>query len=277
MSFESIASTSDKSAEVFHLSEHDRESILTQIESSELRLPLPNQGSSNKYQELEALRRRELTLTLHASTLAEYIRAKRIPRGLRTHLTPNLLPEDTTFTTRWVGLCNQFSFDLMLLSIKHLQEAIDQCKIDIRSVEQEIRKMEPAPKVEAGLKSIEEAIIRLRESIMKVKLSKFARDTRDYENDKVYSWNKSKRRRIQPNPAQQSQQQIPFYGDTTGSESDGSTEGNAHKRSFLGLRKTVYNQEGGGNINEDAGPSQFHRPQTRAQRARGRGRPNRRR
>lgn len=260
--------------------------ILSQIATSDLRLPLQGSANTNRYQHLETLRRKELTLTLHASTLAEYVRVKRIPRGLRTHLTPNLLTEDEVFNNRWYGLCNQLSFDLMLLSIKHLQDSIDHCKEEIRIIEQEIRDTDPPSKVETGLNTIEESMNRLRESIMKVKLSKFARDTKDYANDEVYTWNRNKRPRQSSGaaPSHISQAHLPI--ETTASDSDGSGDENSHRRSFLGLRKTVYNQDAtGASGGEDPGPnshqrpqtSSYQRPQTRAQRARGRGRTTRRR
>lgn len=276
MSFDSIAATSEKSADTFRFSEQDRELILSQIATSDLKLPLQGTTSTSRYQQLESLKRKELTLTLHASTLAEYVRVKRIPRGLRTHLTPNLLTEDTTFTDRWYGLCNQLSLDLMLLSIKHLQDSIDQCKDEIRTIEQEIRDLDPPSKVESSFNQIEESMSRLRESIMKVKLSKFARDTQDYANDEVYTWNRNKRPRHSPNPAPAQRPRNYLPPDTTATDSDGSGDEKGQKRSFLGLRRTVYPDTAGASGGEEPSISN-PRPLTRAQRARGRGRGTRRR
>lgn len=276
MSFESIAATSDRSSDVYRLSEEDRDLILTQIATSDLKLPLQSASTTNRYQQLESLRRKELTLTLHASTLAEYVRVKRIPRGLRTHLTPNLLTDKSIFTSRWYGLCNQLSFDLMLLSIKHLQEEIDVCKDDIRILEKEIRDNDPPSKVEASLLNIDEAMGRLRESIMKVKLHKFARDTKDYANDEVYTWNK-KRPRRPTNPPHPQKQQSRHLQDTTASDSEDSMEFSHSKKPFLGLQRTIQNPNTIASDEEIEGPSSYQRPQTRAQRARGRGRPTRRR
>lgn len=53
---------------------------------------------------LEQLKKRETSLNLHAFTLMEYMKAQRIPRGLRSSLTPILLKDDTAYCERWQAI-----------------------------------------------------------------------------------------------------------------------------------------------------------------------------
>lgn len=62
-----------------------------------------------------------ISLELHVTTLSEYYRAQRIPRVLRTHLRPSLLPHNTDFCKKFEAISNKFSFDIILLNIEYLQ------------------------------------------------------------------------------------------------------------------------------------------------------------
>lgn len=51
---------------------------------------------------------------MHVTTLSEYFRARCIPRGLRTHLRPSLLPHNMDFCNKFEAISNKFAFDIML-------------------------------------------------------------------------------------------------------------------------------------------------------------------
>lgn len=281
MSVESIlATTASQPIETFRLTEQDRALILSQVNSTD---SLHTAGESSFYsaqQKLEALKKKEVSLQLHATTLAEYIKANRIPRGLRTTLTPNLLSDDLSYTREWYGLCNAFSLDLMYLTIKHLNERLIGLQKEITEVEDEIKLQVTAEKYVEIETNINEGLGKLKEGILKVKKRKFERDSRDYHNDQVYTWNKKKRgqRANARSPTASSRAvQRSVEGEVLTSDSDSSSNGDRrHRRSFLG-RGNQARESPERRIPPTQQQRTQQRPVTRAWSTRGRGRGNNRR
>lgn len=277
MSFDEIASSSQKSAEVYRLSETDRDKILAQTQT----LSQISGGNTDPLnvlpKKLEGLKKKEVTLSLHSSTLAEYIKVKRIPRGLRTNLAPNLLVDDDEFVKCWFGLCNQFSLDLMYLTVKHLQTASNKVRDEIVTTTDEIKQTVSKDQADNIISTTDEIANKLRENVLKIKLKKFARDTRDYEQEEVYSWHKKQRKQKgNTSPRNQARTQSPQAKANTSTESDLSNgEGpSTQRRPFLHIRRTVTNRPG--RRDQRASSSESTRPSTRAWTNRGRGRPRRR-
>lgn len=245
----------------FRFSQEDRELILSQVATTPTFIPTGSSDTSDATQKLEGLKRKETTLSLHLSTLVEYIKVNRIPRGLRTTLTPNLLTDDSEFVKHWYGMCNQFSQDLMLLTVKHLQERLNTLKEDITRVEAELSSKHTAEQYAEILKNIDNIVSKLRENIVKTKTRKFDRDAKDYELNEVYTWQKKRRTQRRPPPPQtrpQASRGTPVETTSTDSEDSGSS--GSRKRSFLQRQKKAP---------QDQATS---RPQTRAWSGRGRGR-----
>lgn len=265
MSFEEIANTSSRHADTYRLTEAERDLILTQVGTSGQALFNPAE-STDVSVKLESLKRKELTLSLHSTTLAEYIRVQRIPRGLRSNLTPNLLLDDKEYISHWYGICNQFSFDLMLLTIKHIQLALRPIQEQISTIEKEIEQLLTAEKLVDTQRRINETTTKLRENILKVKLRKFRRDTQDYEADRVYTWNKARKQQEGRHSTPPPQHHSP--GASTSDSDSGSSDGR-RRRDFLGIQRTVENRQP-----SNEGDT---RPNTRSWTQRGRGRSTRRR
>lgn len=271
MSFEEIAGSSSCKADTYGFSESERDLILSQTETLSYKVAFKQGQKDDLFAKLENLRRREVTLSLHSSTLAEYVKCKRIPRGLRSNLAPNLLNEDQEFMQKWYGISNQYSFDLMLLTIQHIQNSISTVKTEITQVESQLRENYPQAQVESTLQSINESIFKLKDAILKVKLKKFERDTKDFENNRVYSWNKLKRKADQPSTYGQHLASQATGG--TSSDSDQNSDETPRKRSFLSLKRTIHNPPPGPlNTAQGGGGTRNDRPQTRAWTTRGRGR-----
>lgn len=260
----------------YRLSEADRELILSQVETTDLTSPGTSSVADTAVQRLETLRKKEVTLQLHSSTLAEYIKNKRIPRGLRTSLTPNLLADDHEFVKNWYGLCNQFSIDLMFLTVKHLQERLKTVKEEIENIESDLKNSSPIEKFNEIVGTIAESTSKLRENILKTKKRKFDRDTRDYEQNQVYTWNKKRKNNQRfsgQRPPPLSQQGPQASGSSTSDNSDSSGSEGRRRRSFLGRQNSQRQRDPQGSRQEQ---SESPRPQTRSRTGRGGGRGNNR-
>lgn len=262
----------------FRFTEQDRALILSQVSTTDLLEPDTGSTVNDAQSRLESLRKKELTLQLHANTLAEYIKAQRIPRGLRTNLTPNLLTDDQDFVTEWYGLCNAFSLDLMFLTIKHLHDKITVIQEQINSTERELKDSLPELQYTEVTANLTESLQKLKENILKVKKRKFERDNKDYLNNQVYTWNRKKPKQEArqasisgrtPDNRQPLAENSTDSGDSSASEHHG-------RRAFLG--RTVPNREGQGSTPHTAQPARTQqRPVTRAWTTRGRGRGHNRR
>lgn len=189
MSFDKIAALTDRKAETYTFTEEDRAKILSNAETAGLTWAETQVEQKINYaKKLETLRKRELSLTLHASTLTEYLKTQRIPRGLRCSLAPILLKDDAEYRNKWFALNNRHSLDLMLLTVQHLQKAISEIKVEVEQTDQEFKASVTATEFNKIHEELKTNINKMREQLMVMKIKKFERDTRDYLNDKVYTW-----------------------------------------------------------------------------------------
>ncbi|XP_018079781.1 protein phosphatase 6 regulatory subunit 1 L homeolog isoform X4 [Xenopus laevis] len=137
---------------------------------------------------LLCLQKKELRLSLHHATLVQYIKAKRIPRGLRSGLSPKLCADDPILLQGWEEISNLYSLELMTLTIERLQAKLLSVKENIMKLKKDLDTQ--CNKVDFGLILTEhnEILNKLRQSIISRKLQKFERDTRDYHLNRVYMW-----------------------------------------------------------------------------------------
>ncbi|OCT94524.1 hypothetical protein XELAEV_18012197mg, partial [Xenopus laevis] len=158
----------------------------------------PVTSETEIYRKLEQLKRREVAWSLHASSLAEYARAQRIPRGLRITLKPALFRDNQDFNTKWRGILNRCSLDLIALTIQQLHCGSKELKQQIHALEGEYSAI-PEVADKTALQELEQKLESLQQEILQVKLRKFKRDTQDYERGEVYSWKDARRKyRRQP-------------------------------------------------------------------------------
>ncbi|OCT86794.1 hypothetical protein XELAEV_18020483mg [Xenopus laevis] len=189
MSFADIASTTNKKAETFGFTETERKRILQAAHS----LPAPTTSSESEIlRKLEQLKRRDTAWALHSSSLAEYARAQRIPRGLRVTLKPALFRDDEDFKQKWRGILNRCSLDLIALTIQQLHIASKDLKQQIHVLEEEYAAV-PEVASNTALQELEQRIESLKQEILQVKLRKYRRDTYDYERGEVYTWMDARR------------------------------------------------------------------------------------
>lgn len=193
MSFDKIAALTDRNAETYGFTEAERADIMQQAEDAGFCWERSGEIAPTNYQrQLEGLKRKEASLALHASTLTEYVKVQRIPRGLRSPLMPMLLKEDMEFKTKWLALCNRHSLDLMLLTIKHLHSAIQHTKAEMEKVDLEFKSATTLVDYKRAHDELKTNVDKMKQQIMQTKLKKFERDTRDYQYDRVYTWSEER-------------------------------------------------------------------------------------
>ncbi|OCT78628.1 hypothetical protein XELAEV_18029716mg [Xenopus laevis] len=134
------------------------------------------------------LQKKELNSSTHITSLARYLRAKKIPRGLRVELKPNLCDDDPILQQRWEEICNKCSVDLMALTIERLKVKVQPVRAEIEKMKVEL-KMAETEEVARGIFSEHaEVLDRLHKAITERKSAKFERDTEDYLHNRVYTW-----------------------------------------------------------------------------------------
>ncbi|OCT98660.1 hypothetical protein XELAEV_18010896mg [Xenopus laevis] len=180
-------------ANTFAYSDAEIQRILSEIEEGDI----PLSGTTNVRdvkRELLNLQKKEIGLNLHITSLAQYVRNKRIPRGLRVDLKPNLCADDPVLKQRWQEICNKCSLDLIVLTIERLQVKVSTIRKSLSDVKEEIQREKGADQLAAILRDHEETLHRYRESISVRKQSKFDRDAQDYRQNQVYSWREERSR-----------------------------------------------------------------------------------
>nr|XP_055053667.1 uncharacterized protein LOC129438772 isoform X2 [Misgurnus anguillicaudatus] len=173
-------------ASTFEFTEDDYSRIL-------LKDSLFNETTTGKHdvlsKELLKLQERETRLYLHAVTLSDYVRVKRIPRGLRINKGPILGKDNEAFCDRWSEILNKCSFDLMTLTIQELSSNLAVLRSEIAEVKLKLSKEVTDPdKLKRLMEVCDNKKTELTMEITAVKRNKFERDTMDYEKGHVYQW-----------------------------------------------------------------------------------------
>lgn len=183
MSYEDIDKLTEARASTFVYSDADSEKILFPPDSS-----LSADTFGPFAQRLEYLKKKETRYVLHGSTLSQYWRNKRIPRGLRINKEPTIGRHSDTFCEKWCEVLNKCALDLMLLVIEHVNEELSKVRTEVIDLQNDMKsKLD-----DKQLKDINDRCTALLEGYKKelseVKLRKYRRDTLDYKNNQVYRW-----------------------------------------------------------------------------------------
>ncbi|XP_073413388.1 uncharacterized protein [Dendrobates tinctorius] len=157
------------------------------LPSDFLRLP----PRETRGRDLERTLRRCTNLELHCVTLTEYLKVQRIPRGLRVPLRPTLFSDSSDFCSKFEQIINKCSFDLMTLTLEHLHLGIAKCKEEISNIETQLSSSISTEDFNNLKTKINGVIDQHRRDTETRKRNKFARDTEDYEQNRVYKWRES--------------------------------------------------------------------------------------
>lgn len=175
----------------FEFTEEDYNRII--LQDSLFNSNLTHDMASTSIKQLQKLEERETRLFLHAVTLCDYMRAKRIPRGLRVNKGPIIGKEKTTFCDQWTAILNKCSFDLMALTIQEVSTTLAIVREEISEVKTKLKTEVSDP---ACFKQCMEECQQLKQKlsveITASKKRKFERDALDYERGRVYPWRNPK-------------------------------------------------------------------------------------
>ncbi|XP_041421112.1 uncharacterized protein LOC121394352 [Xenopus laevis] len=174
-------------ATTFAYTEADAIRILGEEQSNHSFLTEPT--GDNLTRELEKEKRRLTGLELHSITLKEYYKLRRIPRGLRVNLRPTIFNDNTDFAKRYEQIVNKCSFDILLLNIEYLQNAIPEVMSRIKAIELQLKNALRSDEYKEMLTRTDEAIAKHRRLVEERKRTKFHRDAEDYRTGNVYQWN----------------------------------------------------------------------------------------
>ncbi|XP_077112461.1 uncharacterized protein LOC143786268 [Ranitomeya variabilis] len=166
-----------------------------QVEADEIisRVNIPGEFLHTPVEEIrtrdwERELKKKTALELHYVTLAEYHKVKRIPRGLRVSLRPTLFSEKPDFCSKFEGILNKCSMDIMILTIEYLQKEISEIEKQLEVTHQQLRDTLSTEKFDGMKQKIEKTIEDFRNQLQDRKRLKFLRDTEDYHRKTVYRW-----------------------------------------------------------------------------------------
>ena len=188
-SFAELRDLTNARAQTHTFTDEDIQSILFPSDGTLSSSTVQTEDLSRK---LSYLMTKEIRLQLHGITLSEYVRAKRIPQGLRLHKIPSLGRNSEEFCTKWCEILNKASLDLMVLIIEHTHQELAKTKNEVEEIKGEITKTLDAPAFQKLQENIAMATDKYREKELKKKIKKFKRDTFDYRDNKVYEWRLNK-------------------------------------------------------------------------------------
>ncbi|XP_069623091.1 uncharacterized protein [Ranitomeya imitator] len=180
----------------FSYNNEECSSILAQSTLSCDFLKIPPRETRGR--DLERALRHQVNIELHCATLSEYLRVKRIPRGLRVPLRPTLFSDCSDYCLRFEQILNKCSFDLITLTLEHLHKAIDTNAAKIKSIETQLSSTGTAEELSTLRTHIQERVDLHKRDTENRKRSKFSRDTIDYETNQVYRWHDNSTSRRQP-------------------------------------------------------------------------------
>ncbi|XP_069824428.1 uncharacterized protein [Dendropsophus ebraccatus] len=228
--------------------------IMARITSSSQFLQIPSSELRGRTYEREL--KRITSLELHSATLAEYHRVQRIPRGLRVNLRPTLFSENQDYCTKFEGILNKCSMDIILLSLQFLDQAIRDCNTRISTMETQLQNSLTPEDWSALKQNTDKTTNDFKVKLEDKKRNKFFRDTEDYLRDQVYKWQETLP------PRHRSHRQPQYSSEDQASSSSGSDLGSYRGRMFHGPRNR--NRQGN-RTNQTTTRGHQPRMQTRSQ------------
>lgn len=150
-----------------------------------------------KYFDLKKLSEKEIKLHWSIVNLSDYWREGRIPRGLRVKKFPSFGLEDPDFRSRWEGILNKCSLDLILLIIEHSKREKEETQKQLEEIKSQISTIKDDQKKLPFENKLKEDLEKLTDWVRQQKVKKFKRDENDYKEGKVYRWSEQSRKGMQ--------------------------------------------------------------------------------
>ncbi|CAJ0951530.1 unnamed protein product [Ranitomeya imitator] len=190
------APTESMSTETYVYDDATGSTILSKIKTKTDFLHLPSKDAKSRDSERE--RKRLIGYDLHCATLGEYHRQGKIPRGLRCNLRPTLFSENEKYCATFQKILNKCSFDIILLTIEYLQEAIKATEEKIESIETQLTSTLNSTEFTTLKNKVDSILTVHQKTLEDRKRTKFQRDIEDYLTNNVYKWEDPFPRRPRP-------------------------------------------------------------------------------
>ncbi|XP_056415710.1 uncharacterized protein LOC130357172 [Hyla sarda] len=174
------------STDVFSYSRVDADRIMGSLPNDASFLHNPSKIDLRRTYENET--KKLLSVQLHLSTMSEYYRSRKIPRGMRAQPRANAFTNDSDYRTCYEAISNKYSLDLILLNIEFLQRDLTAIKNKVTDVETALK----ASLTEDEWRELSEKqhtfLSKQRTQIEETKRHKWFRDCQDYTTGHVYTW-----------------------------------------------------------------------------------------
>lgn len=220
MSFADLNTLTDRHADTFCYTQTEIDAIISQYNDPEN--PFDKDDTLLK-RHFESLRKKAVQYTLHSTTLVEYLKTKRIPRGLRLNIRPSFCRDDKEFCNRWYQILNKCSLDLMTLTVKGIQGQLEGLNKTILETQRKLETQIPITDFQKYLETVTASVDQYRRDTLTIKLKKYRRDLIDYEEGRVYSWREHIRFRRNDDTRPSSR-----------AGTDGNTSSDSDRQPFLG-------------------------------------------
>lgn len=184
-SFAEINLITDFKATTFTYNLEDSENILFPRAETNV---LQSETIQNSMKHYKYLLEKEIRYNLHGSTLSEYWRASRIPRGLRIQKAPTIGGGDPEFCKKWCEIMNKASLDLTLLVVEFTQKELKKVREEIEETKASITASHGEVNFNQQLELFNTSLGEFKKDIQQKKIRKFRRDTLDYKENRVYPW-----------------------------------------------------------------------------------------
>lgn len=156
---------------------------------------LPRGDLHKVFKDLRQLLEKDTRLHLNSVTLSDYWRKGYIPRGLRIKKFPANVGDDKKhFRDRWEAILNKCSSDLMLLLIEESNKDREELKKQITEARKIIEEHSATTIKQQLEEKLNTDLMKYTQYIKDEKIQKFQRDITDYNEGKVYNWNKRPQR-----------------------------------------------------------------------------------
>ncbi|XP_056385138.1 uncharacterized protein LOC130281684 [Hyla sarda] len=129
-----------------------------------------------------------MTLQLHYTTLREYYKAARVPRGMRVHPKDCAYAMDMEYRNRFESITNQYCLELVLLQLEFLQKDLEITKIKVSELEASLKQHLTNEESIAFFDKQDNFLSKMRSGFKETKRHKWSRDTQDYSLSRVYLW-----------------------------------------------------------------------------------------
>ncbi|XP_056408118.1 uncharacterized protein LOC130306862 [Hyla sarda] len=228
----STSSHASPEPQVFAYTESEIGRIIGAVDEDASFLHAPSALDLQRQYETET--KRLLSLKLHLSTLSEYYKSQRIPRGMRVVPPDNAYKGDKDFHTKFEHIANKYAADVIILNIEFLQRDIAATSDKVKTLESTLETILSSDDYTKLCSKQSSFLAKLKTEQENIKRHKWYRDVQDYQNGRIYNWgdlstNTRRTRRLKDQPGTSRQNARP---------TEPASSSPTAPQDFLGARQT---------------------------------------